>query len=200
VRLGATVRAAAGVFRVGLGLSPAPIYYEGKLMKGIRILSALALVASHSMAAPAAGAQSATPAGGCVVLQTVAEVETEALDEKGKPVKRLVPATRVVPGGEVVWTVTASNVCDKAADRVLIDNPIPEHMTYSAASALGAGTEVTFSLDGMRYASPAELTVREADGTIRAARPDEYRHIRWRLRNRLAPGAILVARYRATVK
>lgn len=135
----------------------------------------------------------------CVELKTTAETEQEVV-EQGQKVKRLVPAGKVVPGNEVVWTITARNVCDKSADNIVIANPVPEHMSYVAGSAMGTGTDITYSLDGKEFKSAAELTVREADGTSRPASANEYRAIRWTYKAAFAPGATAFVRYRAVVK
>jgi uncharacterized repeat protein (TIGR01451 family) len=158
------------------------------------------LVAGVALTSGVAFAQDAAPKQGCVVVKQVAEIEQEVVNEKGERVKRLAPAAQVVPGSEVVWTVTASNVCDKPADNVAINNPVPQHMQYVADSAMGPGTEISYSIDGKRYGAPDVLTVKEADGTTRAARADEYSHIRWVFKNPLQPGAVAFARFRATVK
>jgi uncharacterized repeat protein (TIGR01451 family) len=135
----------------------------------------------------------------CVELKTTAETEAEVL-EQGQKVQRLVPVGKVVPGNEVVWTITARNVCDKPADNIVVANQVPEHMSYVASSALGIGTDISYSLDGKEFKRAAELTVREADGTTRAARADEYRAIRWTYKAAFAPGATAFVRYRAVVK
>jgi uncharacterized repeat protein (TIGR01451 family) len=139
-------------------------------------------------------------APGCIALKTVAEVEENYTNEKGEPATRLVAPLKVVPGREVVWTLTATNVCDKPAEHVSIDNPVPEHMVYVAGSAFGAGTDVLFSLDGHSFAPADALAVHEAAGNSRPARAEEYTAIRWSLKNALAPGAVAIARYRASVK
>jgi uncharacterized repeat protein (TIGR01451 family) len=135
----------------------------------------------------------------CVELKTTGETESEVV-ENGQKVKRLVPLGKVVPGDEVVWTITAKNVCKEPADNVVIANPVPEHMTYVANSAMGTGTDIVYSLDGKEFKSAAELQVRAADGTSRAARADEYRAIRWTYKTAFAPGATAFVRYRAVVK
>ncbi|MGH8186732.1 MAG: hypothetical protein ACREUC_09230 [Steroidobacteraceae bacterium] len=135
----------------------------------------------------------------CVELKTTAETEQEVL-EQGQKVKRLVPAGKVVPGNEVVWTITARNVCDKPADNIVIANPVPEHMSYVAGSAMGTGTDIAYSLDGKEFKSAAELLVRAADGTSRPALANEYRAIRWTYKAAFAPGATAFVRYRAVVK
>lgn len=135
----------------------------------------------------------------CVELKTSAETEREVV-EQGQKVKRLLPAGKVVPGDEVVWTITATNVCQTPADNVVIANPVPEHMTYVAGSATGTGSDIAYSVDGKDFKVAADLTVRGADGTTRAARADDYRAIRWTYKNAFAPGATAFVRYRALVK
>jgi uncharacterized repeat protein (TIGR01451 family) len=135
----------------------------------------------------------------CVELKTSGEIEREVV-EQGQKVKRLVPVGKVVPGDEIVWTITATNVCKEPTADVAIANPVPEHMTYVANSAMGTGADIAYSLDGKDFKSAAELQVRGADGTTRAARADEYRAIRWTYRSAFAPGATAFVRYRAVVK
>jgi uncharacterized repeat protein (TIGR01451 family) len=144
-----------------------------------------------------AGAYAADKA--CIELKTSGEAEQEVV-EQGQKVKRLVPLGKVVPGSEVVWTITAVNVCKEPAANVVVANPVPEHMTYVANSAMGTGTDIVYSLDGKEFKNAPELQVRAADGTTRAARPDEYRAIRWTYKNAFAPGATAFVRYRAVVE
>ena len=113
---------------------------------------------------------------------------------------RLVSADKINVGEEVFYTVSATNTCSRPVENVAIDNPVPEHMTYVANSALGTGTDIAYSLDGKEFKSAAELQLRAADGTTRAARPDEYRAIRWTYKATFAPGASAFVRYRAVVK
>jgi uncharacterized repeat protein (TIGR01451 family) len=136
---------------------------------------------------------------GCVELKTSGETESEVV-ENGQKVKRLVPVGKAVPGDQIVWTITATNVCKTPTDNVVVANPVPEHMTYVANSAMGTGTDIAYSLDGKEFKSAPELQVRAADGTTRAARPDEYRVIRWTYKTAFAPGATAFVRYRAVVQ
>lgn len=136
----------------------------------------------------------------CIELTTSAETEQEYVNEQGQKATRLAPAAKVVPGNEVIWTITAKNVCGKPAENIVIANPVPEHMTYVANSAMGVGTAITYSIDGKEFSPAAALTVRDADGATRAARPDEYRHVHWTYTASFAPGATAFVRYRAIVK
>ncbi len=160
---------------------------------GIRKFFALA-----ALVACAAGSQAMAQAEGCIVLKSTAEIEQEVLNEKGEKTKKLVPAGKVVPGSEVVWTITANNVCKQAADNAVINNAVPAHMTYVANSATGPGSDISYSLDGRTFAADGQLTVEE-NGATRKARADEYRHIRWVFRDALQPGASAFARFRAVL-
>jgi uncharacterized repeat protein (TIGR01451 family) len=164
------------------------------MIKGTRnILAAAALLACGiGSQAYAQGAQ------GCILLKSTAEVAQEVVDAKGVKTVTMVPAEKVVPGVEVTWTVTANNICKQPSDKVTINNAVPEHMTYVANSAMGPGSDVTYSLDGKTFGTPEQLTVK-ADGAQRQARSDEYRHIRWVFRNSLQPGAQAFARFRAVL-
>jgi len=154
-------------------------------------------IAALVMTLLSAGAYAADKA--CVELKTSGETESEVV-ENGQKVKRLVPVGKAVPGDQIVWTITATNVCKTATDNVVIANPVPEHMTYVANSAMGTGADIAYSVDGKEFKSAAELQVRAADGTTRAARADEYRVIRWTYKTAFAPGATAFVRYRAVVK
>lgn len=135
----------------------------------------------------------------CIELQTLAQTEEQYTDEQGKAAKRLVPADKIVPGDEVIWTITAKNVCDTAAANIVIANPVPEHMSYVANSAMGVGTTITYSLDGQQFAPASELTTKGDDGSERPARANEIRAIRWAYTAPFSKGASAFVRYRATV-
>lgn len=142
------------------------------------------------------GSQAFAQTKDCIALKSVGEVEQEVIDANGQKSVKLVPAAKVVPGTVVTWTVTADNVCKVPSDQVTINNPVPEHMSYVANSATGAGATITFSLDGKTFGTADQLTVQESGGT-RKARADEYKAIRWVFKGALAPGARAVARFRA---
>ena len=163
------------------------------MIKGNRkVLGIFALMAC------AFGSQAFAQTQGCIVLKSTAEIEKEVVDDKGEKSRVLVPAGKVIPGTEVVWTVTANNTCKQPSDKVTISNPVPEHMTLVPNSAFGAGSDISYSLDGQKFAPAGQLTVRE-NGADRAARADEYKHIRWVFKNPVQPGASAVARFRAVL-
>lgn len=134
----------------------------------------------------------------CIELTTTAQSEQQYVDEQGKKATRLVPLEKPVPGSEVVWTITAKNTCAKAVENVVIANPVPEHMTYVASSAMGTGTDITYSVDGKEFKAAAALTSTR-DGALQPAKPDEYRAVRWSYAASFAPGSLAFVRYRARV-
>lgn len=144
----------------------------------------------------------AAPAGaGSVLVKTVAEQEEMVAGANGAKVARLSPATKVLPGHEVIYTVTFENIGKEAAKDVVVTNPVPEHTSYVSGSAFGPGTELEFSADGGHsFAGADALTVHGADGSVRPATAADYTHIRFVLKNALTPGAVAFARYRALVK
>ena len=150
------------------------------------------------MFACGAGSQAFAQQKGCIELKSTAQIEQEVVDAKGAKSKQLVEATKVVPGVEVVWTVTASNVCKQPSDAVTINNAVPEHMTYVANTASGPGADIAYSVDGKTFAKSGDLTVQDG-GATRKARADEYKHIRWVFKDPLQPGASTIASFRAVL-
>ena len=135
----------------------------------------------------------------CISLKSMAEVEREVVNEKGEKSRKRVAASKVVPGTEVIWTITAENTCKQASENVTINNPVPAHMQLVPNSVTGAGSDVSYSLDGKTFGKPEQLTVQE-NGAQRQARANEYKHIRWVFKNPLAAGATATASFRAVLE
>ena len=127
--------------------------------------------------------------------QLIAEVR-ECPGTADRPSFRLVPARRLAQGQVVYYTVRITNPTPVFANKVQVSQKIPANTRYVPGSAAAPGADVEFSIDGgQTFASPAQL--KSADGVTRAP-PERYTHIRWSLRNPLAPGATALARFRAT--
>jgi uncharacterized repeat protein (TIGR01451 family) len=161
---------------------------QGKL----KFIGAVALLACL------VGARAHAADARCITLTSKAEVEQEVVNDKGEKTLKRSVANKVVPGTEVIWTVTAENSCKQPSENVTINNPVPEHMALVANSATGAGSDITYSLDGKTFAKPEQLTVQE-NGAARKARASEYRHIRWVFKE-LAGGATATASFRAVLE
>ena len=133
-------------------------------------------------------------------ISTEAQKE-EAYTENGEQKTRLVGVELVVPGDQVVYTITYENTGDQPADNVVINDAIPDEMQYQQGSAFGSGTDIVFSADGgQTFGSPDELIVMGADGAARPAVPSDYTHVRFSLRNPVPAGARGFVRFRATVE
>lgn len=144
-----------------------------------------------------------------VEVTLVAEVRDE-VQVAGRPFVRMAPATVLQQGQEVFYTVRILNPAAQPARDVAVVQRIPQNTSYVPNSAGGPGAEITFSTDGgQSFAKEGQLTVTEQAGPAansnrtaltRPATPQDYTHIRWRLRNSLAPGAVALARFRAVFR
>lgn len=140
-------------------------------------------------------------AAGAIEVKTVAEKEERSLTDDGTESVALVPVSTVVPGDEVIYTVTFTNVSSQNAENVTVVDPIPDQMTYVRGSVFGPGTNITFSVDGgQTFAIEEDLRVATANGGERTAQPEDYTHIRWELRSPLGPGKRGIARFRAVLR
>lgn len=166
-------------------------------MRRINLYAALIVAASQFAAMPLrAQAQS-------VELVTRVEREIEVL-EKGVKIKKTGPPEKVVPGDDVIYTVTYTNKTGKPADNITVTNPVPAHTRYRDGSAVGEGATITFSVDGGKtFATPDKLTVAIKDKSgkdiTRPAAAADYTHIRWVLKQSVAPGQSGTVRFRAVV-
>jgi hypothetical protein len=153
-----------------------------------------------SLAAFAAG-QNPSPAASHqnIAVEATAWVQTKLL-LNGREQTKLVPADQVVPGDEVIYKLEIRNLGAMALPPPTIDYPIPEHMRYLANSAVGAGADVSYSVDhGHTYDRPENLKVTTATGE-RAATAADYTHIRWQLKHILKGNSVALANFRAVVK
>ena len=166
------------------------------LLSHRRVALSLLLLAALTVQT-AAQAQTAKP---CIELKNEVQMEQEYTDAQGKKATQLVAPGKIVPGNEVIYTITAKNICDKPASAVVINNPVPEHMTYVMNSAMGVGTDITYSVDGKSFAKLDALNVKSADGTSHAPQADDVKSIRWVYSTTINPGQSGFVRFRATVK
>jgi len=172
-------------------------------MSMLNVRSLLAPLALAT-AAFAVGAHAQSPAGGGVQLVNAAQKEVE-VDEAGRKVRKLVDLGKMVPGDEVVYTISYVNKGSRPAERVVVVNPVPQHTKFRAGSVEGASTEIAYSADGGKtYAAPDRLTVatRDAKGTpaTRPAVAADITHIRWTLKEPLPAGASGQVRFRAVIE
>ncbi len=135
-----------------------------------------------------------------ITVNTVAEKEERFTDAQGVERSRLVPVATVIPGDQVVYTITFANTGSQAADGIKIVDPIPEQMRYVADSAFGPGTTITFSADGgQTFGSTTAVKVTD-NGSTRVASPDEYTHIQWVFNSPLEPNAQAYAQFKTVLR
>lgn len=136
-----------------------------------------------------------------VELQLLAEVKTTASTLAGAPVARFAPATTLSQGEVVYYTVRIRNPTSEYLRDVVVVQPIPANTTYAERTASGPGTDIQFSADGgTTFAPEGRVFTTDSGGVQRAATPQDFTHIRWRLRNALAPGAVALARFQAVFR
>jgi uncharacterized repeat protein (TIGR01451 family) len=136
---------------------------------------------------------------GSLDIRTVVQKEEVVVNEDGESENRLVAVESVIPGERVFYTITFTNVGEEPAENVVITNPIAAELSYVEGSAFGPGMEVEFSVDGgATFGNAADLTV-TVDGGTRAARPDDFTHIRWVMQGELNTGSQGTARFAAVL-
>jgi uncharacterized repeat protein (TIGR01451 family) len=143
----------------------------------------------------------AAPEKGKVEVNVVAEKEVKAIGPDGKTVIQQVPAEKVIPGDEVIYTITYTNNGDEPAENLVVNNPIPEHMQYVPGSASVSGSRITFSVDnGKSFDIPEKLTVQDVEGNPVVAKPADYTNIRWTIDQPVAPQSSGSVSYRAKLE
>lgn len=127
-------------------------------------------------------------------IQLIAELRVP--QGPGLTGSKLVPAVVFEQGQEIDYTVRITNPGKQVMDSVTVVQPLPANTRYVAGSAAGAGADIQFSIDGgQSFAKPSAL--RSTRDPALPAATTEYTHIRWQLRYALAPGAVVLARFRA---
>jgi hypothetical protein len=106
-------------------------------------------------------------------------------------------------GGEQLVTGRFRYEGDLPAEALRIIIPVPPGGHYVAGSATGPRAEVRYSVDGVTFAAPAELSVpadaKDSAGPQRTALPEEYTHIRWELPGVFLPGTAGLVSFRVRI-
>jgi uncharacterized repeat protein (TIGR01451 family) len=139
---------------------------------------------------------SSAQASGALAIQNAVYQEIEVKAPDGKVTKKMVPAGKVVPGGEVVYEITYRNTGKDVATDIAINNPLAKEVTYVGASTAPTAVSVD---GGAHFGALADLSVTGADGKPRKAQPADVTHLRWVVAT-LAPGASGKVEFRARVK
>jgi|SRR5450631_1536844 len=140
------------------------------------------------------------PVSDPIAIKAIAEVEQSTVSQDRETTK-MVPAERVVSGDIVMYTLEVRNTAQNSVPKPIVTYPVPEHMIYAPDSAVGPGSEVTYSVDaGRSFDTPENLKIQEPGGLVRPATSVDYTHIRWQLKNALKGNSVAFLRFRARVK
>ncbi|MDH5633377.1 MAG: hypothetical protein OEZ10_10350 [Gammaproteobacteria bacterium] len=154
----------------------------------------IAMLALMWLSVPALAAQ-----GSIEVRIEVKKIEVTTV--YGEKKTKEVDVKTVLPGDELIYTIYFKNIDRVPVDNIEITDPIPKGTVYKQGSAFGAGTEITFSVDGGKtYAGPDDLNVTGKDGAVRKAQAADYTDIRWIFTPKLPPEKTGTAQFRVIVK
>ncbi len=146
------------------------------------------------LAGPAAWAQQSP-----VSLQSKVETERMVKQADGKMLATRVPVKSAVPGEEVIFTNTFSNTGKKPAEKLVLTNPVATDLRLK--KAWGDNAAITYSVDGgKQFDAPEALKVKGTDGQMRAAKAEDYTHVRWVMQESLAAGASTAVGFNAVVR
>jgi hypothetical protein len=149
----------------------------------VALLASTAALAQTVVRTQAAPTQ--TAAGGVGVSVEILAVKV-ITDAKGTKRNTLVAPTSVLPGTPLVISVTYKNGGARAATGFVINNPVSKGVTFTGV----AETWAVVSIDGGKtFGALTALKGKNADGTSRAAVPQDVTAIRWTIPQPIAPGA-----------
>lgn len=106
----------------------------------------------------------------------------------------------VLPDDVILYEIVFENISNKEVENIVINNPIANNSKYRADSASGDSTDITFSVDGKKFAAAAALTVKDDTGKSSLARPEQYTAIRWVYKKVLKPGEKSKVTYKTMIK
>lgn len=161
-------------------------------------------VASATMAVAAVVPVQMAVAASPITLDNVAEVERISLDTNGQEVVALkaVAGEKVVPGDVIRYTLTFNNNGTEAATNLQAVNPVPAEIEFLEANEDWAEVSVD---GGTVWGQLANMTVNEtaaetSEITTRAAQGRDVTHVRWTVRDAIAPGGKMSVSYRGRIK
>lgn len=132
-----------------------------------------------------------------VALTSSVFVEKAVAQADGKTRLVLEEPRVVVPGDRLVFVLAYKNQGGKPAADFVVTNPMPGAVAYQGTGDAGA----LVSIDGGKNwgALPA-LKVRKADGSVRAAYPEDVTHVRWAMKSPIPVGAAGKLSFRGVVR
>jgi len=140
-----------------------------------RMLKSMMTIAASAVVLAPAAAEAAGP----VELASDVFVERFQPAPNGRVARVLERADKLRPGDRVIFVV---NWKAARGHDFTVTNPLPRAISFQA----GAGGDEEVSVDGGRnWGRLEDMTVRDSDGRMRHAVPEDVTHLRWRV-----PGAM----------
>jgi len=140
------------------------------------------------------------PEGPLVAELSVERVE---VDEESKE-ETLIAAEAASPGDLLQYTGRYTNTSEEPLAGLVINGPIPANTIFEEGGlSVSQEADLEVLIEGEAWQGlPASKTVTMQDGSKKRvpATPADYRQIRWRLTDVLAPEATLVTVYRVRVE
>lgn len=139
----------------------------------------------------------AANAAGTVSLTSSVFVEKAVAQADGKTRLVLQEPGVVLPGERLLFVLAYRNVGAKPATDFVVTNPMPGQVAFQGS----ADANAQVSIDGGRnWGVLAALKVRKADGTMRAALPEDVTHVRWAMKAPIPAGGSGKVSFRGIVK
>lgn len=139
----------------------------------------------------------AAHAAGDVALSSTVFVERQTVDAQGRAKVVLEAPKTVTPGDRLVFLLAYRNPGPAPAADFVVTNPMPASVAFQGSPDANA----VVSIDGGRgWGMLAALKVRESDGAVRGARPEDVTHVRWMLGRAIPAGAQGKLSFRGVVR
>ncbi len=110
-------------------------------------------------------------------------------------------SSSLLPGDVVRYELVFTNIISDSVRNVQFTDPVPEGLQYVGGTARSDREDVVieYSIDGGQTytAQPMREVVENGLRVMRAAPPQTYSHIRWRVGGWIQPGAQVTAEFRA---
>lgn len=125
------------------------------------------------------------------------------VDAEGNPTETLLTAETASPGDIIQYSAVYENVSEAPLAGLIMNGPVPSGTTFVSASQQ-IDTEAVFEVlisDEPWQELPAFKTIVDANGKEQRveAVPSDYRQLRWRLDDSIAPEGVVTSIYRVRV-
>lgn len=139
----------------------------------------------------------AVQAAGRVALSSTVFVERQVVDARGQAKLVLEAPKRLTPGDRLVFLLAYRNPGTAPAADFVVTNPMPASVAFQGSPDANA----LVSIDGgASWGQLGALKVREPDGGVRGARPEDVTHVRWTLGRSIPAGAQGKLSFRGVVR